>query len=59
MPEDALGALDPQSYSVVGEVVERDKNDEEVMIQRAHGENVPLQPGGFDHFDETSSPDTL
>ena len=56
MPEDALDALDPQTYSVVGEVTERDETDEEVMIQRAHGENVPLQPGGFDHFDDTSSP---
>ena len=54
MPEDALDALDPQTYSVVGEVVERDETDEEVMIQRAHGENVPLQPGGFDHFGPSS-----
>jgi thiamine-monophosphate kinase len=52
MPEDDLDALDPQSYTVVGEIEEPDDPTYPVLIQRANGENVPLQPGGFDHFDE-------
>jgi len=54
LPEDDLDALDPQSYSVVGEVVEPDDPEHPVKIQRANGENVPLNPGGFDHFDDTA-----
>jgi len=34
----------------VGEVVAPEEAEEPVMIQRANGETVPLQPGGFDHF---------
>jgi thiamine-monophosphate kinase len=49
-PEDDLEALDPQTYTVVGEVVAPDEAEEPVTIQRANGEPVPLQPGGFDHF---------
>ncbi len=51
MPEDDLEALDPQTYSVVGEIVEPDEPEHPVLIQRANGENVPLGPGGFDHFE--------
>jgi thiamine-monophosphate kinase len=54
MPEEDLDALDPQTYTVVGEVVEPEDEDHPVMIQRANGENVPIQPGGFDHFDDSS-----
>jgi len=54
MPEDALDALDPQTYSVVGEIEVADDEEPPVKIQRANGENVPLQPGGFDHFDGPS-----
>ena len=54
MPEDDLDAFDPQTYTVVGEVVAPEDDDHPVMIQRANGENVPLQPGGFDHFDSPS-----
>ncbi len=54
MPEEELDALDPQTYSVVGEVVEPEDAKHPVTIQRANGENVPLQPGGFDHFDDSS-----
>ena len=54
MPEDDLDVLDPQTYTVVGEIVALEDDEEQVMIQRAHGENVPLQPGGFDHFDSSS-----
>jgi thiamine-monophosphate kinase len=52
MPEEELDAVDPQSYSVIGEIVEPDEPERPVLFQRADGENVPLQPGGFDHFDE-------
>lgn len=52
MPEGALDAIDPQTYSVVGEIVEPEDPEHPVLLQRAHGENVPLEPGGFDHFDE-------
>lgn len=52
IPEDELEDADPQSYSVIGEVVDPDDPDHPVLIQRADGENVPLQPGGFDHFDD-------
>jgi len=54
LPEDALDALDPQTYSVVGEVVDPEDPEHPVRIQRADGENAPLQPGGFDHFDDSS-----
>jgi thiamine-monophosphate kinase len=40
---------------VVGEIVEPDDPEHPIKIQRAHGENVPLQPGGFDHFDGPSA----
>jgi thiamine-monophosphate kinase len=53
MPEENLDALDPQTYSVVGDVVEPEDAERPVTIQRADGENVPLQPGGFDHFDDS------
>ncbi|MCS3659061.1 thiamine-phosphate kinase [Salinibacter ruber] len=55
IPEDELDALDPQTYTVVGEIVEPDDPEHPIKIQRAHGENVPLQPGGFDHFDGPSA----
>jgi len=53
MPEDDLNALDPQTYNVVGKIVTPDDPDTPVLLQRAHGENVPLQPDGFDHFDDS------
>lgn len=52
IPEEELDAADPQSYTVIGDIVEPDDPERPVLIQRADGENVPLQPGGFDHFDE-------
>jgi thiamine-monophosphate kinase len=52
IPEEELDAVDPQSYTVIGEIVEPDDPEYPVLIQRADGENLPLQPGGFDHFDE-------
>lgn len=52
MPENELDALDPQSYTVIGDVVDPEDPEHPVLLQRADGENVPLQPGGFDHFDE-------
>lgn len=51
MPEDRLDALDPQSYTVIGDIEATEDRDDPVLIQRADGENVPLQPGGYDHFD--------
>ncbi|MFB6099496.1 MAG: thiamine-phosphate kinase [Salinibacter sp.] len=54
MPEADLDALDPQTYSVVGEVTAPDDEEQPVTIQRANGETVPVQPGGFDHFDEST-----
>jgi thiamine-monophosphate kinase len=52
LPEERLDALDPQTFTVVGEVVDPDEPDTPVHIQRSDGENVPLRPGGFDHFDD-------
>jgi thiamine-monophosphate kinase len=52
MPEDRLDALDPQSYTVIGDIEAAEDRDDPVLIQRADGENVPLQPGGYDHFDD-------
>jgi thiamine-monophosphate kinase len=47
IPEDQLDPLDPQTFSVIGTVRPA---DEGVQIQQPDGENVPLEPGGFDHF---------
>jgi len=52
LPEDRLDALDPQTFSVIGDIESPDDPEHPVLIQRANGENVPLQPGGFDHFDD-------
>jgi thiamine-monophosphate kinase len=52
MPESDLDAVDPQSYTVIGDVQQPEDEEQPVLLQRADGENVPLQPGGFDHFDE-------
>jgi thiamine-monophosphate kinase len=52
LPEEELDALDPQSYTVIGDVESPEDPDHPVLIQRADGETVPLQPGGFDHFDD-------
>lgn len=52
IPEAELEAADPQSYTVIGEIVEPEDPEHPVLIQRANGENVPLHPGGFDHFSE-------
>jgi len=52
LPESKVDDLDPQSFTVIGEVTDLDDPQERVMFQQADGENVPLQPGGFDHFDE-------
>ena len=52
IPEAKVDALDAQTFSVIGEVTELDDPAERVRFQQADGENVPLQPGGFDHFDD-------
>jgi len=52
MADAALDALDPQTYTVIGEIEELDDPAHPVRLQQADGENVPLTPGGFDHFDE-------
>jgi len=52
LPEDKVDALDPQTFSVIGEVTELDDLEQRVMMQQADGENVSLNPGGFDHFDD-------
>jgi thiamine-monophosphate kinase len=52
IPEEELEAADPQSYTVIGDIIEPEDPEYPVLIQRADGENVPLQPGGFDHFDD-------
>jgi thiamine-monophosphate kinase len=56
MPEADLDALDPQSFTVIGDITALDDPEQPVLFQRANGENVPLQPGGFDHFDEDDGP---
>ncbi len=50
--EEELEAADPQSYTVIGDIIEPEDPEHPVLIQRAGGDNVPLQPGGFDHFDD-------
>jgi thiamine-monophosphate kinase len=52
LPEEELDALDPQSFSVIGDITELEDSKQPVLFQRANGENVPLNPGGFDHFDD-------
>jgi len=52
LPEDELDALDPQTFSVIGDIEALDDPEQPVRLQRANGENVLLQPGGFDYFDE-------
>ena len=52
MPEADLDAVDPQSYTVIGDIERPEDEEHPVLLQRADGENVPLQPGGFDHFDD-------
>ncbi|MFP4229246.1 MAG: thiamine-phosphate kinase [Salinivenus sp.] len=52
LPEDKLDALDPQTFTVVGDIVDPNDPEQPVLFKRANGENVPLQPGGFDHFDD-------
>ena len=52
LPEDELDALDPQSFTVIGDITELEDSEQPVLFQRANGENVPLNPGGFDHFDD-------
>jgi thiamine-monophosphate kinase len=52
LPEDKVEALDPQTFSVIGDVVELEDPEKRVMMKQADGENVALRPGGFDHFDE-------
>jgi thiamine-monophosphate kinase len=54
LPEEDLDALDPQSYTVIGDVESPEDPERPVLIQRADGETVPLQPGGFDHFDNNA-----
>lgn len=44
---DALSALPPEAFFVVGRVTEQ---EEGVRIEQPSGETVPLRPGGFDHF---------
>lgn len=55
IPEEDLEALDPQSFSVIGDVEPIDDPEHPVLLQRSDGENVPLQPGGFDHFDDNGT----
>jgi len=52
LPEDELDALDPQTFSVIGDIEALDDPEQPVRLQRANGENVLPQPGGFDYFDE-------
>lgn len=54
IPEDTLDALDPKTFNAVGEIIEPDDPEHPVLFQRANGENVPVKPGGFDHFDSPS-----
>lgn len=48
LPNDRLDQLDPQSFNVIGEVVDQDFG---VTIEQPDGKQVPLRPGGFDHFE--------
>ncbi len=50
LPEDALDALSalpPDAFFVIGEITERDAG---IRLEQPSGETVPLRPGGFDHF---------
>jgi thiamine-monophosphate kinase len=51
-PEDALQALDPQTFNVIGEMAAPADDTPRVRLKQADGENVPVHPGGFDHFSD-------
>ena len=56
MAEEDLQALDPQTYTIIGEIEALDDEAAPVRIQRADGEVLPLRPSGFDHFDDDGEP---
>ncbi len=48
LPESMAAMLDASTFAVIGTVVER---DEGVTLRRPDGEVVPLEAGGFRHFE--------
>lgn len=52
--EENLKKLDPQTFNVIGEIGETGDDTPRVQLKKADGENVPVRPGGFDHFDNES-----
>ena len=48
LPKEELDALDPNTFSVIGEITSA---DEGVRIQTGE-ETVPLEPSGYEHFDD-------
>ncbi len=48
--EENLKKLDPQTFNVVGEIEKTGDDTPRVQLKKADGENVPVRPGGFDHF---------
>lgn len=49
LPPDQLDALDEKTFSVIGEITH---SGEGIRIESSEGEAIPLQPGGYDHFDD-------
>jgi len=49
--EEDLKALDPQAFNVIGEIGKPEEGKPRVQMKKGDGENVPVRPGGFDHFD--------
>jgi thiamine-monophosphate kinase len=48
--ESDLDALDETTYTIIGEVTDASKG---VLVEQGDGTAIPMQPGGFDHFDES------
>ncbi|MFO8231294.1 MAG: thiamine-phosphate kinase, partial [Longimonas sp.] len=47
--ESDLDVLDETTYTIIGEITDASKG---VLVEQGDGTAIPMQPGGFDHFDE-------
>lgn len=52
LPEAVIDRADASAFNVIGEITAPSDDDPRVQIQRPDGENVPLAPSGFTHFDD-------
>ena len=47
--ESDLDTLDDTTYTIIGEVTDAAKG---VLVEQGNGTAIPMQPGGFDHFED-------